>query len=137
MVIRCQHCTHVTALAEAGARSVGWRMFQGKSITGKDLWDVLCPVCSGRGTDPGLRTWDVRCLRCNWWFTDTWSLASEPVLTAAEALDIVLNHSPEECVTDHGYAPEEFQYRHPVSGLWINFTDVRLQEELEATRRKA
>lgn len=90
--LRCDHCGRVTALPEAGARSVGWRFYQGKSFTGKEISDTVCPVCSDRGPDPGPPTWDVHCVLCGWKFTDDWGTSLVPLLTAWEASTVIARH---------------------------------------------
>lgn len=58
MRIQCNHCDNSTSLTEAGARSVGWRIFQGV-LYGGDPWeDVACPNCSGRST--AIKTWATK-----------------------------------------------------------------------------
>lgn len=54
-MLQCRHCHTVTGLSEAGARYLGWRLFEGSGMTGKPLTDVACPVCSGRKVEQGKR----------------------------------------------------------------------------------
>lgn len=108
-VIQCKHCPRTTRLTEAGARSIGWRMFTGISITGKQLEDVACPSCSGRGdhesTPP---SWDVMCRTCGWQFSDEMYEDDPPLLSAWEAEQVAGDH---HCDTD-------FVYREPGSDEW-------------------
>lgn len=46
--MQCVHCGRSTDLPEAGARAIGWRVFNGTLISGALYRDVLCPNCSGR-----------------------------------------------------------------------------------------
>lgn len=57
-MIECNHCFNITFLTEPGARSIGWRFYNGLSLTGKVLNDVICPECSGRGTPYFLKSTD-------------------------------------------------------------------------------
>lgn len=92
-ILRCLHCARVTALLEAGARHVGWRIYRGKTMSGREMVDVVCPVCSGRGPDPGPPTWDVECRFCHWKFTDDWQLTSDAVLTAWQTMNVIKDHN--------------------------------------------
>lgn len=47
-MLSCVHCNAETIRPEAAARYLGWRVFRGTTLTGKQLVDVLCPSCSGR-----------------------------------------------------------------------------------------
>lgn len=89
-VIRCHYCPRFTYAPEAGARFSGWRFYRGLSVTGKKLDDVICPSCSDRGKEVEIPTWDIRCNRCHWQFTDVWNPAEdEPLETATEALEYI------------------------------------------------
>lgn len=114
-------------LGEPAARFLGWRMFSGLSITGKELHDSMCPMCSGRGQnledhDWENHSWDIRCLTCTWLFSDEWVPGFIPLLTATEAWDYSLVHH--DCDPDeNGMVPESvFQYMNPL-GKWFNQGD--------------
>lgn len=48
-MMHCNYCPNTTTLTEAGARSIGWRVFRGNLQGGVDaIEDVACPTCSGR-----------------------------------------------------------------------------------------
>jgi len=95
-VIKCKHCPRMSRLTEAGARSIGWRIFSGTSQAGKPLDDVACPVCSGRGPEPVPPSWDVRCLHCGWsLFTYEGDEPDIPVINAADAVKVLQGHYKE------------------------------------------
>lgn len=47
-LLQCGHCLAQTSLSEAGARFLGWRVFEGQTQGGGMMRDVCCPACSGR-----------------------------------------------------------------------------------------
>lgn len=127
-VHRCDHCARVTGLSEAGARSIGWRFYCGKSMTGKELAATVCPVCSDRGPDPGPPTWDIRCLFCEWRYTDAWDIDSVPVLTAWEAWSLIQRHEG-QC------APEMTRYEvlDPDTMTWQLADEPEFQKRVAAS----
>lgn len=96
-MIKCKHCDNWTNLPEAGARNIGWRLFNGLSLTGKPLGDVLCPVCSGRGEDPKMPTWNIECTTCEWNYIDEedWQVLKIPINSAEDADKIARDHKCE------------------------------------------
>lgn len=87
----------MTRLTEAGARSTGWRIFSGRTQSGKPLDDVLCPVCSDRGAEPDPVSWNVRCTKCGWDYLATYGGEEPdiPVINARDALTVLRDHQPE------------------------------------------
>lgn len=75
---------------------MGWRIFEGLSLTGKPMEDVMCPVHSGCGSDPGLPTaadsWDVSCMNCYWYFLDEFMPGDPVLLSAADAVAAAKQH---------------------------------------------
>lgn len=123
VVISCQHCPNKTRLTEAGARSIGWRMYSGPSVTGKELSDVACPNCSGRGhIDPLPPSWDIRCSICHWIASDD-GLDHEPIISAREARAVAKLH---EC-------EPEFEYLAPGSDTWIREYHSEFTSQLNET----
>lgn len=96
-MIKCGHCENFTALSPDGARSIGWRIYEGPSMTGKPMSDVLCPVCSGRGDDPKRPTWNIYCTTCDWQYLEEpdWTDLRIPILTAEEASKLAQEHECE------------------------------------------
>jgi len=116
-VIRCYHCHRVTFLSEPGARHIGWRIYQGETVTGRPVDDVACPRCSGRGKDGetwNVYTWDVECLGCGWRFTDTWVNGFTALRTASLALKVTQNH--EDCDTVDELLTKVFRFIEPEHG---------------------
>jgi hypothetical protein len=88
--LACKHCNRRTYSSRDVARAEGWRTFQGKSVTGKDLDDVICPICSGTATpvDAG-EVWTVGCSTCDWVSTED---DDEPILDAPDAMAVATDH---------------------------------------------
>ena len=70
VLIACKHCAASTRSSMDVARAEGWRFFQGKSVTGKDLDDTVCPACAGTANDDdsaaATKSWRVTCSTCDW-----------------------------------------------------------------------
>ena len=91
----------MTRLTEAGARNMGWRFFRGLSQTGKPLDDVICPVCSDRGPEPDVPSWDIRCRACGWLYLEQYfgEEPDIPVIDVRDALKALAeHHEPGNCL---------------------------------------
>jgi hypothetical protein len=99
-------------------------------MTGKELSDVVCPVCSDRGPDPGPPTWDVQCGVCQWRFTDDWGIIGVPLLTAWEALQVAKKHD-DKCFS------ASYTMLDPDSGLWARWDDWLFQDMVMETTPKS
>ena len=97
---RCKHCPAVTCSTFDAARMLGWRFFTGKSVTGKEINDVVCPACAGNAEPPEKKpTWRVGCRTCDWEWEDEYD---EGALTAKDAKHMANDH---ECEPDVWIAP--------------------------------
>lgn len=47
MLIECRHCENQICSTEDGARLLGWHIFDGLSLGGTTMIDVVCPTCFG------------------------------------------------------------------------------------------
>lgn len=132
-VLRCLHCARVTALLEAGARFLGWRIYRGTTMSGREMVDVVCPVCSGRGPDPGPPTWDVVCLFCKWRYTDGWTLDSTALTVPQQVLNVIKEHNrdcqafldPEEYLIEFDVLdPNTFCWMRANSTLFVDMIKI-------------
>lgn len=118
-MIRCNYCPRITLLDEAGARFRGWRIYTGHSLTGKDIKDVICLKCSGRGKveddEELIPSWDVCCKTCGWQFSDEWDEQFIPLLDEREAYAKAQMH----------HCTPEFQYMDQGGRHWLD------QDELD------
>ena len=64
---RCGRSTGMTSTNVL--RAQGWRLYDGKSQTGKDISDTICPWCAGT-TDKPAPGWRVGCHTCDWEWED-------------------------------------------------------------------
>lgn len=64
---RCGRSTGMTSISVL--RASGWRLYDGKSLTGKDISDTICPWCAGT-TDKPAPGWRVGCYTCDWEWED-------------------------------------------------------------------
>ena len=91
--IKCHHCPRTTSVSEVSARLSGWRFYKGPSLTGKELDDVICPVCTGAIPPQELvPSWNMQCRYCDWSPADERELGDEPILTAYEASIVAAGH---------------------------------------------
>jgi rubredoxin len=77
------------------ARADGWRYFKGKSVTGKDLDDVICPACAGtaKPEPDGLeKSWRVRCETCDWSYDEGWEPGDDLIVDARDAKSVADDH---------------------------------------------
>ena len=66
----CKHCRRsADGSSEQVLRVAGWRIYEGKSQTGKDISDTVCPWCAGT-TDKPAPGWSVGCHTCDWEWED-------------------------------------------------------------------
>lgn len=105
--IACKHCPAVAgrSVTQEAARFLGWRFFDGLSMTGKPLSDVVCPTCAGTaepvaetGEPPG---WRVRCNTCHWEYEDEYG---DGPLSPKEARDMARDH---QCEAEVEIAPAD------------------------------
>lgn len=97
--IRCKHCPRHTMMSEEAARFAGWRFYSGPSLTGKELNDVICPVCTGAVAPvTEVPTWVVEC-SCDWSSQDDLEPGESPILTAWEAERVSRDHRCEPMFT--------------------------------------
>jgi len=72
----CQHCATKATLTIGTARGLGWRIYDGLSVTGKRLSVRLCPACVGAGEvragDGVPRGFDAECSTCDARMSDDW-----------------------------------------------------------------
>jgi hypothetical protein len=122
-VIECKHCPSSTYNSVDVARISGWRMFTGKSLTGKPLDDVVCPKCAGteRPADEE-PSWSVRCNTCDWVWEDEYG---EGPLDARAARNLASDH---ECEPWVEIAP-------PNSEQWISPNNVNDDGSLRGDTR--
>jgi hypothetical protein len=97
-MFRCKHCVASTSSSLDVARVAGWRFFTGKSQTGKDLDDTVCPSCAGFPKTPETG-WRVGCHTCDWVWQDEYN---EGPLAPKEAKGMANDH---ECEPDVWIAP--------------------------------
>src|SRR5688572_11607772 len=77
-------------------RAQGWRIYDGPSLTGKELHHVVCPWCAGTtdAVDPDT-DWRVGCSSCDWVYDpdddDERGDRTAP-LTKAEAQQLAEDH---------------------------------------------
>lgn len=73
--IKCKHCPTTTTTSVDVARVLGWRFFQGQSVTGKPLDDDVCPACAGTAAPPEAPkpSWRVGCHTCDWVWEDEYN----------------------------------------------------------------
>lgn len=84
--IRCQKCRttyrkpeHAQRMSDAAAaRAVGWTVWDGQTIGGRQDRRVFCVICAGRTevTDQALAkatTWDAKCNTCDATATEEWA----------------------------------------------------------------
>lgn len=84
--IRCQRCRTTYRKPEgaqhmsdaAAARAVGWTVWEGQTIGGREDRRVFCVICAGRTdiTDQALAkatTWDAKCNTCDATATEEWA----------------------------------------------------------------
>jgi hypothetical protein len=63
----CKHCPRTTQVQDAVARAQGWRWYDGPTLGGGHLSDVVCPYCAGTATEPDpAEEWHVGCRTCDW-----------------------------------------------------------------------
>lgn len=103
----CQICTTTPPRPEtgygltpdAGARAIGWTVWEGRTIGGSEERRVFCPRCSGRTPEPETDAepkWDARCNTCDWQASDADDYDDEP-FTEADAKAWKQDH---ECEPD-------------------------------------
>jgi hypothetical protein len=110
---QCKHCPSFTRSNEAGARMAGWRTYQGVSVTGKPLDDVVCPACAGTA-EPEAPTWRVHCITCDWDAAEEgWDSDDEPL----NALDAKMLAASHRCYAQVEIGP-------PGSSDWYHPNDV-------------
>lgn len=99
--LQCKHCPTKTHSTEDVARHIGWRIWRGTTIGGKDAEDVVCPVCAGNAEPPEKEApgWRVRCNTCDWEREDEYD---EGPLTPKEAKYMARDH---ECEPQVEIAP--------------------------------
>ena len=101
---KCTSCGATTNAAVDVARAAGWRIWDGQSVTGKDIQARVCPVCAG-GRDgeepPKAEAWRVGCRTCDWEFEDEYN---EGPLTEKDARSMASDH---ECEPDTWVKPPE------------------------------
>lgn len=64
----CRHCRRGAGPTSTDVlRAAGWRLYDGPSLTGKELHIVVCPWCAGTTdvVDPDTH-WRVGCSSCQW-----------------------------------------------------------------------
>src|SRR5882757_7530924 len=93
--IVCQKCTTRYNCTErglgmsevAGARAVGWTVWEGRTMGGREERRVFCTRCAGRTPEPETDDepkWDARCNTCDWAASSQAEYADEP-FTEADA----------------------------------------------------
>jgi hypothetical protein len=96
-VRRCRHCRReaVWPLNDM-LRAAGWRIYDGPSLTGKELHLLVCPWCAGTtdAVDPETH-WRVGCSSCEWVYDpaeDEERIDRNEPLTKAEAQKLAEDH---------------------------------------------
>lgn len=79
-VLTCQSCGHARESTALSARASGWRVYNGESVTGKDLSVVLCDACA-TGQIP---VYVAACLTCGA-SSDEGAKPEDPPFTKADA----------------------------------------------------
>lgn len=111
----CKHCKRFTTRSSDDvARAQGWRWYDGPTVGGGHLVDVVCPVCSGHA-EPEVAEWLVGCRTCDWQY-EPWD-PDERILTGKQALNVLDGHEcePELWIRPSGsdvdYRREAFDYK--------------------------
>jgi hypothetical protein len=72
-------------------RAGGWRLYDGPSLTGKELHYTVCPWCAGTTDRPDPETaWTVGCSSCDWVYEP--EDEDEEPLTEARAREMERDH---------------------------------------------
>lgn len=115
MARACAHCTRSTNSSDAVARAEGWRWYDGPTMGGKRLVDVVCPFCAGaRIATDAKESWNAGCETCGWTFAgDHWDDDDEPLRDARDAREVALDHEcePERWITapdGRRFSPDDF-----------------------------
>lgn len=94
--IRCTNCPAHTRSSLDVARALGWRVWDGESVTGKSLTVRICPQCAGghAGDEkpPPAGSWRVGCDTCDWEWEDEYD---EGPLTEKDARRLADDHECE------------------------------------------
>lgn len=108
----CKHCGASTLSSDDVARLHGWRWYRGESITGKQIEDVICPVCAGLAEPELPPAWSVGCRTCDWQYEpDT---DDDEIRDGRRAVDVAHDHDcePEVWIVMPGdskeYRPYDF-----------------------------
>jgi RNA polymerase subunit RPABC4/transcription elongation factor Spt4 len=87
----CKHCHRSTNSSDDTARVQGWRWFEGTTLGGKLLSDVVCPVCAGTAkVEEGEPGWQVGCHTCHWVYDE-----DDGIRTGKDAVEVARNHECE------------------------------------------
>lgn len=112
---QCKHCYRNTMSNDAGARAQGWRWYDGPTLGGGHLSDVVCPVCAGTATpEVASAEWRVGCNTCEWEFEPFDDSDDEKLLTGKAANSVADDHECEPDVwirppgTDRDYRTSDF-----------------------------
>ena len=92
MSYRCGTCSNSTRSSLDVARLAGWRIWDGKSQTGKPMSVRICPVCSGVEERKPEPSWRVGCDTCGWEYEE-WD--DDGPLTEKQANDMAIDHQCE------------------------------------------
>lgn len=110
MTYNCGNCSNSTRSSLDAARIAGWRIWEGKSVTGKDLEVRICPVCVGVEQPEEQPSWRVGCDTCNWEWEDEWD--EEGPLNEKQAREMASDHhcEPETWVKPPPTREEQEKY---------------------------
>lgn len=115
MSYRCGNCSNSTMSSIDAARIAGWRIWDGKSQTGKEMSVRICPVCAGVEPAKPEPSWRVGCDTCNWEYEDEWE---EGPLTEEAAKEMARDHEcePETWVKPPITPEEQAKYDALITG---------------------
>lgn len=88
----CGNCSNKTASSLDAARMAGWRIWEGKSVTGKDLKVRICPTCAGVEQPEEERSWRVGCHTCYWEYEEEWDDPDGDPLSEKDAREVARDH---------------------------------------------
>ena len=91
----CRGCRRSTGQTSMSVlRAGGWRIYDGPSLTGKELHITVCPWCAGT-TDKPMPGWRVGCNTCDWEY-DPDEECDEPITSEKDADQIARDHECEK-----------------------------------------
>ncbi len=91
----CKHCNRSTRSTDDVARVEGWRWYDGPTIGGGRLVDVVCPICAGNTTAAASERWNVICETCDWDYQSEHYEGDEPLTEAKDAVELGYDHECE------------------------------------------